>query len=63
MSPPKAPIKAIIHEATFRLCAATDGAPVVLVIVGAGVAKRRGKNEIQVRKSHAYCATQLRFSI
>ena len=38
------PIKAIIHEATFSLRAATDGTPTVVVIVGAGVAKQRQKN-------------------
>lgn len=40
-----APIKAIIHEATFTLRAATDGALTVVVIVGAGVAKRRIKKK------------------
>lgn len=38
------PIKAIIHEATFSLRAATDGKPTVVVVVGAGVAKQRKEN-------------------
>lgn len=53
------PIKAIIHEATFSLRAATDGTPTVVVIVGAGVAKQRQKIEILVTNSHVYCVTQL----
>ena len=40
------PIKAIIHEATFSLRAATDGTPTAVVIVGAGVAKQRQKIEM-----------------
>lgn len=40
-----APIKAIIHEATFTLRAATDGALTVVVIVGSGVAKRSIKKK------------------
>ena len=35
------PIKAITHEATFSLRAATDGNPTVVVMVGAGEAKQR----------------------
>ena len=44
------PIKAIIHEATFSLRAATDGKPTVVVVVGAGVAKqRKGKQKFRSR--------------
>ena len=58
------PIKAIIHEATFLLRAATDGKPTVVVIVGTGVPKQREKEEkkkkeIQVTNSHVCCVTQL----
>ena len=41
------PIKAIIHEATFLLRAATDGKPTVVVIVGTGVTKQREKKKHQ----------------
>ena len=56
------PIKAIIHEATFLLRAATDGKPTVVVIVGTGVTKQRKKKKtpkLQATNSHVCCVTQL----